>query len=58
MARQGQQEKVLPYGLGNNMQTKEERDLGFRPLTLMNKALIGKCLWRLGEEQGSLGASC
>lgn len=33
---------------------KEEGGLGLRPVKLMNQALLGKWLWRFGEERDSL----
>ena len=33
---------------------KKEGGLGIRPLKQLNHALLGKWLWRLGEEQESL----
>jgi hypothetical protein len=33
---------------------KEDGGLGFRPLRLMNQALLGKWLWRIGEISNSL----
>lgn len=54
MARQRQLEKITSSGLEHDLQAKEGGGLGFGPLALMNKAVIGKWLCRLGEEQGSL----
>lgn len=49
-----QLEKITSSGLEHDLQAKEGGGLGFGPLALMNKAVIGKWLCRLGEEQGSL----
>ena len=50
----GTQKKNYLVDWGSICKPKEEGCLGIRPLKLMNQALLGKWLWRIGDEMDGL----
>lgn len=53
----GLKEKISLGGLGPICKPKEGGGLGVHPLKQVNNALLGKWLWRVGEDSSSMWKS-
>ena len=57
LAKLDSEKKISFGGLGSIFKPKEGGGLGVHPLKQVNNALLGKWLWRVGEDSSSMWKS-